>query len=480
MPNEKLPPRLAEIWKEGFCGAIFCWLPNWKGLAPGEVDAPNTKFDWGGAGCWPNTEEAGGVPWTVSSAIPSSILIWLLTGAEPSAKAGGVGLPKACCVDAAAEVNENWGVDALEVDKNIVVELAEAVDVPRENPDEDKDDELNVEPNGDLLGCQLDPKGVELVLVLELKEFTAELEAEVLSPKVVPELKTFVAGLEGNNELPEEKAGLDEGEEKLLKEKVVFPVNPYDREDVDEPNGTDWVWVQASNPLEVEAWAPSTEPLLAPTTELDWLFTVLVAEELKPKILFPADELLKAELLRLPTPASWLLLVSSGSKPEDDTGKPADGTGEDPNLKMEVVGHEDATTIEELLLLDAIVAGVIVAMLLPLESAMALMPLILAADKLLNIFWPVKLRDTGGGKEEKEGLARDPLFWFELWPKLNILLFDAADELANSDALTEDPVSLVVSALPLSYSRAFGIESVAPATAVVLHMKGTHSAHQST
>jgi len=67
-----------------------------------------------------------------------------------------------------------------------------------------------------------------------------------------------------------------------------------------------------------------------------------------------------------------------------------------------------------------------------------------------------------------------------LWPKLNILLFDAADELANSDALTEDPVSLVVSALPLSYSRAFGIESVAPATAVVLHMKGTHSAHQST
>jgi len=52
---------------------------------------------------------------------------------------------------------------------------------------------------------------------------------------------------------------------------------------------------------------------------------------------------------------------------------------------MEVVGYEDATTgvEEKLLLLDAIVAGVIVAMLLPLESAMALMPLILAAD---NIF----------------------------------------------------------------------------------------------
>jgi len=113
------------------------------------------------------------------------------------------------------------------------------VDVPREDPEEDKDDELNMEPNGDLLGCQLDPKIGELVLVLELKEFTAEQEAELISPKVVPELKTSVAGLEGNNELPEEKAGLDEGDEKLLKEKVVFPVNPYDREDADEPNGTD-------------------------------------------------------------------------------------------------------------------------------------------------------------------------------------------------------------------------------------------------
>lgn len=115
------------------------------------------------------------------------------------------------------------------------------MDVPRESPDEDKDDELNVAPNGDLLGCQLDPNKVELVLVLELKEFPVEEEAEVLSPKVVPEFKTFMAGLEENNELPEEKEGLDEGDEKLLKEKVVFPVNPYDGEDADEPNGTDWV-----------------------------------------------------------------------------------------------------------------------------------------------------------------------------------------------------------------------------------------------
>lgn len=54
----------------------------------------------------------------------------------------------------------------------------------------------------------------------------------------------------------------------------------------------------------VEAWAPSTEPLLAPTTDLERLFTVLVAEELKPKLPIPADELPKAVLLRLPAPAS--------------------------------------------------------------------------------------------------------------------------------------------------------------------------------
>lgn len=93
------------------------------------------------------------------------------------------------------------------VDENIMGELAEAeeaADVPTENPDED--DELNVEPNGDLLGCQLEvPNKVELVLLLELIELTAEEDAEVLIPKVVPELKIFVEELEGNNELPEEK-----------------------------------------------------------------------------------------------------------------------------------------------------------------------------------------------------------------------------------------------------------------------------------
>lgn len=118
------------------------------------------------------------------------------------------------------------------------------MDVPNKNPDDN--DVLNVEPNGDLLGCQLDPNKVELGPLLELTELTAEEEADVSSPKDVPELKTFVAGLEeGNIELPEGKAalavGLDEGNEDLLEEKGGFPVNPNDEDDADEPNETDWV-----------------------------------------------------------------------------------------------------------------------------------------------------------------------------------------------------------------------------------------------
>lgn len=97
-----------------------------------------------------------------------------------------------------------------------------------------------------------------------------------------------------------------------------------------------------------------------------------------------ADELPKAILLRLPTPTSCLLLVSSGCEP-DDTGKPVDRAGEDPNLKIEVV--EDANTgVEELLLLDAIMAGVLDVMLEPAEAAVALILLLAARDELLNIF----------------------------------------------------------------------------------------------
>lgn len=53
---------------------------------------------------------------------------------------------------------------------------------------------------------------------------------------------------------------------------------------------------------------------------------------------------------------------------------------------------------------------------------------------------------------------------------------DAADETAGSDALTENPVS--VPALPLTDSRAFCIESVAPATVVELQMKEIYLVHE--
>lgn len=387
-------------------------------------------------------------------------------------------------MEAVAEVNENWGADAVLVDGNIVGELVEAtvvVDVPNENPDED---ELNEELNGDLLlGCQLEvPNKVELGPLLELLELTAEEEAGAPSPKVVPELKIFVVELEGNNEFPEEKdvfvAELEEGNKELPEEKTVWPVNPNNGDGADD--WTDWVWVEAPNPLAGEAWEPNKEPLPEPKELWDWLVTVVIAEELNPKMELPvlptaADELPNALLLRLPIPASWLLLVSSGSEPDDDTDKPVDVKGEDPNLKNEVVEDEVAITGAkegELLLLNAIEAGVVT--LTPVEAAV-----VAERDELLLL----KLFDMRDGiEEENEGPeARDPLFWFELWPNLNILFggvnsdVDAADETASSDSLTENPVFVLVSASPLSESRAFCIESVAPTTVVKLQTEQTFS-----
>lgn len=55
-----------------------------------------------------------------------------------------------------------------------------------------------------------------------------------------------------------------------------------------------------------------------------------------------------------------------------------------------------------------------------------------------------------------------------MWPKLNILLDDV-----NSDVdAADDPVSLLVSEVPLSDSRSFGIELVASATVVELQRAG--------
>lgn len=110
-----------------------------------------------------------------------------------------------------------------------------------------------------------------------------------------------------------------------------------------------------------------------------------------PLPVFPtaAEELPMEVLPVLPIPASCLLLVSTGSEPEDDTGKLVDGKGVDPNLKREVVGDGDAITgVEEMLLLDAITAGVVVVMLVLVvlvEVAVVLM-LLVARDELPNIF----------------------------------------------------------------------------------------------
>lgn len=124
------------------------------------------------------------------------------------------------------EVTE--GVDATkenpEVDEDD--ELKEEL---KENPEEGEDDELKEEPNGDdLLGCQLEsPNTEELVPLLELTGLASKEEAGALCPEVVPALKMLVVAEfeEGNNELPEEKA--------------VFPVNPNNGDDADEPNATD-------------------------------------------------------------------------------------------------------------------------------------------------------------------------------------------------------------------------------------------------
>lgn len=127
------------------------------------------------------------------------------------------------------------------------------------------------------------------------------------------------------------------------------------------------------------------DPLVVPKTEpRDWLFPV-IAGVLNPKMSLPVLPIAAEELPNMPIPVP--LLFSSGSEPEDDTGKLVGAEGVDPNLKNEVVGDEDETWVEELLLLAATTAGVLVVMPMLVEATYALTLLLLAArDELLNIF----------------------------------------------------------------------------------------------
>jgi len=114
----------------------------------------------------------------------------------------------------------------------------------------------------------------------------------------------------------------------------------------------------------------------------DWLLPVVATEELKPTMPLPV---IPTEAEELP---KMLFLFSSGSEPEDDdTGKLVDGKGVDPNLKTEVVGDKDGTWEEELLLVTATMAGVLLVVQGLVEVTVALLlPLLAASDELLNIF----------------------------------------------------------------------------------------------
>lgn len=207
---------------------------------------------------------------------------------------------------------------------------------------------------------------------------------------------------------------------------------------------------------------------MSTTEPRDWLLPVVATEELKPIMPLPVLPTAAEELPKM------LFLFSSGSEPEDDTGKLVDGKGVDPNLKTEVVGDKDATREEELLLATATTAGMVVVVPGLVEVTVALLLLLLAAsDELLNIFAFVKLFVTT--EENGEGLeAADPVFRFELLPKVNIFVDDGinAEEAAGTDDWVEKPVNIL--ALAPAFSKAsFGIESTAPATGLELQMKTT-------
>lgn len=137
-------------------------------------------------------------------------------------------LPKAGCdeVAVAAEVNGNMELDeALEDDPNTgaLLLVVEDADAPNENTVEG-DVELNAETNTGVLGlCQLEPKTLVVVPLLELIELASEDEAEELNPN---------DGTEPNGAATE----VEEPNIELLEEKEGFVAKPNDEDDAIEPN----------------------------------------------------------------------------------------------------------------------------------------------------------------------------------------------------------------------------------------------------
>jgi hypothetical protein len=136
-----------------------------------------------------------------------------------------------------------------------VVAGTDAVDA-EDNPAEEEV-ELKAKPNigFDFVDCQLESNKLEVVPPIALLVLASEEEAEELSPKAAPELKSFAEEVEAaNRELPEERA--------------VFPANPKDGDDEVELNCMGMLLLKVETPeTAVDACALSTDPLPAPKRE---------------------------------------------------------------------------------------------------------------------------------------------------------------------------------------------------------------------
>ena len=122
-----------------------------------------------------------------------------------------------------------------------VVAGTDAVEAGKDNPAEEEV-ELKLEE------CQLEPNKLEVVPPMALLFLASEEEAEELSPKAEPELKSLAAEVEGaKRELPEEKD--------------VLPANPKDGDNEVELNCMGMLLLKVETPEPVvDACALKREP----------------------------------------------------------------------------------------------------------------------------------------------------------------------------------------------------------------------------